>query len=115
MLVVGRDDVPGGPRRRGRRDRVLEGLHVLVPVRTLGNVGCLELPLLTGCVQTGEEPTLLLCLGDVQEELHDPCAAPIQVPLERVDVVVASLPEPTPSRPGWQPLALEPLGVDPEG
>ena len=93
---------------------VLERLHVLVPVGPLGDVGGLELPLLAGCVQAGDEPPLLLLLRHVEEELHDLGPAAIQVALERVDVVVASLPELLAARPGRELLTLEPFGMHPQ-
>ena len=92
-LVVGGDDVPRRPGRRGGGERGLEGGHVLVPERPLGDVGRVELPLLAGRVEPGEEALLLLLLRDVEEELHDLRPVPVEVALEGVDVLVAFLPQ----------------------
>ena len=60
----------------------LVGLHVLVPVGPLGHVGRVELPLLVGVVEAGDEAPLLLRLGHVEEELHDLRAVAVEVALE---------------------------------
>ena len=48
----------------------------------------------------------------MQEELHDPRPVPVEVTLERVDVLVALLPEALVALARREPLRLEPLGVD---
>ena len=92
-LVVGRDDVPRRPRRRRRRERVLEGAHVVVPASALGDVGRVELPLLARRLEPRDEAFLLHLLGDVEEELDDLRPVAVEVALEGVDVLVARLPE----------------------
>src|SRR3954451_13419549 len=43
VLVIGRNDIPGGVRRRRRRQRFFERFHVLVPVRPFFQIGGREL------------------------------------------------------------------------
>ena len=93
VLVVRRHHVPWRPGAGGSRESFLVGGHVVVPVTALGQVGGRELPVLRRVVQAVEEPPLLLLLGDVQEDLHDPGAAAVEVALEGVDVRIALLPQ----------------------
>ena len=111
-LVVGRDDVPGGPLGAGGRQAVRVRPHVPAPVGPLGQVGRGELPVLVRAVEPLEEPPLLLLLRHVQEELEDHRPVPDQVPLERVDVLVAPPPELLPELLARQPLRRQQLGVD---
>ena len=113
-LVVGGDDVPRCPGRRGGGECGLEGGHVLVPARPLGDVGRVELPLFAGRVEPGEEALLLLLLGDVEEELHDLRPVPVEVALEGIDVLVALFPERRPSRRGRQLLRSSHSGMHSE-
>src|SRR5262249_43885811 len=76
-----------------RAERLLERLEVVVPVGALGQVGGGELPVFGGVVEPLQEALLLLVLRDVEKELHDHRAVPDEVALERVDVLVAVVPE----------------------
>ena len=57
-FVVRGNDVPGSPGCGRGGERILEGAHVVVPARTLIDVGCVELPLLAGRVEPSEESLL---------------------------------------------------------
>src|SRR5215204_5169282 len=83
----------GGAVGGGGGDRIVVGPHVLVPLRPHGHVGGAELPQLGGLVEAGHEAPLLLRLRDVEKELDDLRAVPIDVALEGVDAVVAASPE----------------------
>ena len=96
------------------RDGVLVGRHVVVPPRPLGDVGGVELPSLPGVSSRARKRCFCSALRDVQEELHDLGAVAVEVALERVDVLVALLPERSSRGPGGSCCALEPLGVDPD-
>ena len=61
-LLVGGDDVPWSPRGRGRGQRLLVGLLVLVEVRPLGQICRRELPLLGRIVEARQEPPALSSL-----------------------------------------------------
>src|SRR3954453_15326841 len=110
-LLVGGDYVPRRPGRRRRAQRGVVSGEVLVPALTLLDVVGVERPLALGRVQAREEAALLLVARDVQEELDDLGAVAVEVALERVDVLVASLPDPRGVRPVGQPLQRKPLGV----
>ena len=110
-LVVGRNDIPRSPGGRRGGQRVLECARVRIPVATLGDVGGIELPLLARRVEPGEETLLLYILRDVEEELDDLGPGPVEVALERVDVLIALLPEALVALARRKPLRAEPLGM----
>src|SRR3954471_5195468 len=113
-LLVGGDDVPRRPRRRGRGQGGVVGADVVVPALPLVDVAGVERPLALGRVEPREEAPLLLGARDVQEELDDRRAVAVEVALEGVDVLVAALPEPGRRRAVGQPLLGQPLRVHPE-
>ena len=59
-FVVGRDDVPGRPFRARMIQGAFEGVHVVVPIATLRDVGEGELPVLRRRVDARQQTTLLL-------------------------------------------------------
>ena len=105
VLVVGRHHVPRGPWRGRGGEGLLTGCPVLVPEFALGEISRRELPALGGVVEAFQEPLPLLVSGDVQEQLHDPGVAAMQVAFEGVDVLVALLPH---AFLGSSPEAAEP-------
>src|SRR5712692_7443363 len=89
-LLVGGDDIPwGGPRARVLQG-VLVGLHVLAPEPPFLDVRQAELPLLGWVAQPVFQPSPLLGLVYVKEELQDDRAVFVQEPLKVLDVVVAA-------------------------
>ena len=85
-LMVGRRHVPGRVRAAAGVDRRLIGGHVVVPELTLLPIPRGDLP---GRLQIGFallEPSALLPLADVEEDLHHDDAVLMQQPLEVVDV-----------------------------
>jgi hypothetical protein len=62
---------------------------VLIPVRPFGHVGRAELPLLARLVEAGEEAPLLLLLETSRKSFT--ILVPVQVALERVDVLAQRL------------------------
>src|ERR1700733_8358173 len=110
------DDVGHNPSNKGTHDRLLVGgYHVPRPPAAacargrlfvdpleifeeapIDEIGRRELPLLERVVEASEEPPSLLVLGYVEEELHDPRAAPLEMVLEGVDVLEPLLPKPVP-------------------
>jgi hypothetical protein len=113
VLVIGWHDVPGCPRCRRRSDRRLVGVHIVVEIRPLRQVGCRELPVLGRVVEPFEEPPLLLVLRDMEEKLDEVCSVTLEVMFERVDVLVPLLPKLLPAcRVGWEVLFGEDVGMD---
>ena len=109
-LAVGGHDVPRRVRRRRVPDRVLVGLHVVVPVTALPDVARRELPILLGLVEALEEALLLLVAGYVEEELQDEVAVPRKVAFEARDVLVALFPDALGQQFGRQLPFLSTLG-----
>src|SRR3984957_8647990 len=73
------------PRRVFRRlhlNRLLIGVHVVVPVAPFAHVGVREFPLLVPLVPALHEALLLLLAGQVEVELEDHHALPREVVLE---------------------------------
>src|SRR5271157_456622 len=92
-FVIGRDHIPGSPPGAGRRQAVWIRPHGMAPEHSIGQVRRGELPVLVRLVEPLEEPPLLLVLRHLQEEHEDDRPVPGEVPLERVDVLVAPSPE----------------------
>ena len=72
-----------------------------------------ELPVLVGDVESLEEALLLLVTRDVEEDLDDPGAVPVEVALEGVDVLEPVLPDLVRGRFPNAPPPGEEVGVDP--
>src|ERR1700678_610221 len=107
VLVVSRKHKPGGPRGRRRTECFLVGSLIRIPVSALGQIVGRKLPVLVRDVQSSEKTLPLLFTGDVQEELHDPGAIPVEMVFEGVDVLEALAPQllgRTLSRPFLSPI-----------
>src|SRR5262249_10259623 len=91
-VVVGGNDVPRRPGRRGLAQRVLVRGLELAPQRTVLEVAVAELPALLGVLDPLLEAFPLLLFRDVQEDLHHGCALVREHALEAVDLLVPALP-----------------------
>src|SRR6266536_3325804 len=111
-LVVGRNDVPGGPLSAGGGDHLFVGTRIILPEVSLLGVGRRELPVLVRVVQPRQQPLLLFLSRDVQEELPDDRAVPGQMALEGVDVVVPLFPDALRYELAREHLRLEDLAVN---
>jgi hypothetical protein len=80
-------------------------------VPSLLHVVARELPVVLGQIDAPQEPSALLLLGQVEEELDDPEAVLGQVALPLVDRVVAVLPDVVLASAGRQLLGHEVLRV----
>src|SRR6202790_4434825 len=92
-LFVGRNPVPRGVLRAGRAQGFLVGLHIVLPEFALLDVREAEFPVLFRPIDAVDEPLALLFLGKVQEELYDPRAVAVQVPLQISDGTIALMPD----------------------
>src|SRR5262249_4728367 len=92
-LLVARHHDPRRMRRRSVADRVLVRLVIRLPVFLLAHVAQRELPMLFSLVEALPETPRLLLARDVKEELQDQITVSREIPLERVDVLVALLPD----------------------
>src|ERR1700744_1938124 len=75
QLVVGGHDIPRRLMGAGRAQAFLVGLHVLLPILALPNIGRGKLPIFCGRFNPLQEAPALLILGKVQKEFDDAGAA----------------------------------------
>src|SRR5438093_559622 len=92
-LLVGGDDEPGGRFRAAADQGVFIRPLVIVPKLAFLEVGWSELPAFRRILDPLLDPLLLLVLADMQEEFEDRDVVLDQMPLERVDLVVARFPD----------------------
>src|SRR5580698_3362200 len=81
-LVVRGHNEPRRVFRRRRLNRLLIGVHVVVPVAAFAHVGGGEFPVLVRLIEALHEALLLLLAGQVEVELEDHHALPREVVLE---------------------------------
>src|SRR5439155_20716013 len=89
----------------------LVGLHVVLPVAALLDIGHAEFPVLLGIVDAREKALALLLLRDVKKELEHARAVAVQVALEVRDRLVALLPRVVFAAPAWDAFAAQDLRV----
>jgi len=115
--VVGRDDVPRRVLGARGRQHLGERPLVVVPARTLPDVGRRELPVPLRDVDPLQEALPLLLLGQVQEDLDDGEPVVDQIALPVVDLPVATAPDVLAGgvvARRRQSLPSQGLGVDPD-
>src|SRR5262249_52394276 len=92
-FVIRGHNIPWRKLPRGGLDRLLECVHVVVPIVTFFDIGGGELPRLLRRVKPLHEAFFLLLARDVQKELEDDRALPREIILEIGDIGETLIPD----------------------
>src|SRR5207247_11341952 len=109
--VVRGHHVPRRVALAGGAQASLVGLHIVLPVAALFDVGHAEFPVLLGIVDAREKALALLLLRDVKKELEHARAVAVQVALEVSDRLVEILPRVVFTEPVGKAFAAQALRV----
>ena len=93
LFAVCGNDVPGRVMRAGCVQACLIGLHIILPVFPLVNVGKAEFPVLVRFIDACEESFSLLLLREVKEYLHDSRSVPVQMFFHLHDGAIPPFPD----------------------
>src|SRR5208337_1547469 len=113
-LVVRRYDIPRRVRRGGSSDRLLERVHVTVPIFALAHVRRGELPMLVGPVEALHEALLLFLARKVEEEFENDHSLTVKILLEMRDIREPFVPDALGHQPGGQLLQFQQFLVYPD-